>query len=89
MAAGRSMAMCAMYMAGRAGAGAGAALLGAALDRRCVEAFVVLGLFACGECTVVRIQTSLAALLPLYVKCPIRLLIPPGICVRGFTMFGK
>ncbi|XP_072929424.1 synaptic vesicle glycoprotein 2A-like [Epargyreus clarus] len=45
----RAMAMCVMYMVGRAGAALGANLLGAALDTRCAAAFAALGLLSAGS----------------------------------------
>ncbi|XP_013167920.1 PREDICTED: synaptic vesicle glycoprotein 2B-like [Papilio xuthus] len=41
----RAMAMCLMYMVGRAGAAVGSNLLGATLDRHCQLAFTFLGIF--------------------------------------------
>ncbi|XP_013137629.1 PREDICTED: synaptic vesicle glycoprotein 2B-like [Papilio polytes] len=42
----RAMAMCLMYMVGRAGAAVGSNLLGATLDLHCQLAFTFLGIFA-------------------------------------------
>ncbi|CAB3226951.1 unnamed protein product [Arctia plantaginis] len=45
----RAMAMCVMYMVGRAGAAVGSYLLGATLDLHCLEAFTALGIFTSGS----------------------------------------